>query len=198
MNLSEKILYCRKKAMLSQEALAERVGVSRQAVSKWETGEAVPEVTKLLGLAQTFGVSTDWLLSEDDPAPEAPVEPMKPAPSEIAHTWVDDVPGMLGNLLRKYGWLFGVRMAGSGLLFLLFGGLIRLISGQFFGGGMMIEGELYVSPGELGGFFGPSDIITMGSNIFGLFSGFVMLIGAGMLIGGIILAVALRNMNRSE
>ena len=42
MNLSEKILYCRKKAMLSQEALAERIGVSRQAISKWETGEATP------------------------------------------------------------------------------------------------------------------------------------------------------------
>ena len=38
MNLAEKILYCRKKAGLSQEALAEKLGVSRQAVSKWETG----------------------------------------------------------------------------------------------------------------------------------------------------------------
>ena len=38
MKLSEKILYCRKRAGLSQEALAERLGVSRQAVSKWETG----------------------------------------------------------------------------------------------------------------------------------------------------------------
>ena len=198
MNLSEKILYCRKKAMLSQEALAERIGVSRQAVSKWETGEAVPEVTKLLGLAQTFGVSTDWLLSEDDPAPEAPAEPMKPAPQETTHTWVDDVPGMLGNLLRKYGWLFGVRMAGSGVLFLLFGGLIRLVSGQFFQSGIIIEGDLHVNPGTLYSMADPFDIMTTGSNIFGLFSGFVMLIGAGMLIGGIILAVALRNMNRSE
>ena len=38
MKLPEKILYCRKRAGLSQEALAERLGVSRQAVSKWETG----------------------------------------------------------------------------------------------------------------------------------------------------------------
>ena len=197
MNLSEKILYCRKKAMLSQEALAERIGVSRQAVSKWETGEAVPEVTKLLGLAQTFGVSTDWLLSEDDPAPEAPAEPMKSAPPESTHTWVDDVPGMLGNLLRKYGWLFGVRMAGSGLLFLLFGGLIRLVSGQFFRGGIIFEGDLHVNPGTLYSMSDPF-IMSTGSRIFGLFSGFVMLIGAGMLIGGIILAVALRNMHRSE
>ena len=38
MKLNEKILYCRRKAFLSQEALAERIGVSRQAISKWETG----------------------------------------------------------------------------------------------------------------------------------------------------------------
>ena len=198
MKLSEKILYCRRRAMLSQEALAERIGVSRQAVSKWETGEAMPEVTKLLQLAQTFGVSTDWLLSEDDPEPEASAESVQPLQPENPHTWIDDVPGMLGTLLRKYGWLFGVRMAGSGLLFLLFGGLIRLVAGQFFGGGMMIEGELFVNPGKLGGFSDPFDIMTTGSNIFGLFSGFVMLIGAGMLIGGIVLAVVLRNINRSE
>lgn len=40
MKLSEKIYYCRKKAGKSQEALAEELGVSRQAISKWETGEA--------------------------------------------------------------------------------------------------------------------------------------------------------------
>ena len=47
MKLSEKIYACRKKAGLSQEALAERIGVSRQAISKWETGEASPEISKL-------------------------------------------------------------------------------------------------------------------------------------------------------
>ena len=52
MNLSEKILYCRKKAGLSQEALAEKLGVSRQAISKWETGESVPELSKLVLLAR--------------------------------------------------------------------------------------------------------------------------------------------------
>ena len=55
MTLSEKIVYCRKKAGLSQEELAERVGVSRQAVSKWELADAVPEIGKLLLLAKTFG-----------------------------------------------------------------------------------------------------------------------------------------------
>ena len=66
MKLPEKILYCRKRAGLSQEALAERLGVSRQAVSKWETGEALPETGKLATLAAALGVSVDWLLSEDE------------------------------------------------------------------------------------------------------------------------------------
>lgn len=67
MNLQEKIFYCRKKAGLSQEGLAEKIGVSRQAISKWETGEASPEISKLLALAKEFGVSTDWLFSEEEP-----------------------------------------------------------------------------------------------------------------------------------
>lgn len=67
MKLSEKIFTCRRKAGLSQEALAEELGVSRQAVSKWETGDAVPEIGKLAALAKTFGVTTDWLLSEEEP-----------------------------------------------------------------------------------------------------------------------------------
>ena len=68
----EKIFYCRKKAGLSQEALAEELGVSRQAVSKWETGDAVPEIGKLVSLAKTFDVTTDWLLSEEEPEEEQP------------------------------------------------------------------------------------------------------------------------------
>ncbi|MBQ9647002.1 MAG: helix-turn-helix transcriptional regulator, partial [Oscillospiraceae bacterium] len=73
MNLSEKILYCRRRAGLSQEALAERLGVSRQAVSKWETGDATPELDKLRALAETFRVTADWLLS--DAEPDAPAQP---------------------------------------------------------------------------------------------------------------------------
>ena len=51
---------------MTQVQLAEKLGVSRQAISKWETGEATPEVGKLLLLANVFGVTTDWLLSEDE------------------------------------------------------------------------------------------------------------------------------------
>lgn len=65
MTLHEKIYELRKKNGLSQEALAESLGVSRQSVSKWETGEATPEVSKLLSLSKLFGVTTDYLLNDE-------------------------------------------------------------------------------------------------------------------------------------
>ena len=69
--MGEKIQYYRKKNKLSQEELAARVGVSRQAVSKWELDDATPEVDKLLALAGAFGVTTDELLSPEAPQEEA-------------------------------------------------------------------------------------------------------------------------------
>ena len=66
MKLNEKISCYRREQRLSQEELAARVGVSRQAVSKWELGETSPDIGKLLALAKAFGVTTDHLLNEDE------------------------------------------------------------------------------------------------------------------------------------
>jgi transcriptional regulator with XRE-family HTH domain len=79
MKLSDKIWVCRKKAGLSQEALAEKIGVSRQAISKWETGEAAPEITKLPLLARTFSVTADWLLDDEAGFDEEPTGGEAPA-----------------------------------------------------------------------------------------------------------------------
>lgn len=65
MKISEKIFLLRRCSGLSQEQLAERLGVSRQAVSKWESEQALPETEKLLPLAEQFGVTVDSLLRED-------------------------------------------------------------------------------------------------------------------------------------
>ena len=62
MTLGERIAYYRKKAGYSQEGLAERLGVSRQAISKWETGAADPSTANLLALAKLYGVSAEELL----------------------------------------------------------------------------------------------------------------------------------------
>lgn len=62
MTLFEKIPALRKARGLSQEELAEQLGVSRQAVSKWESGQSLPDLDKILALSEFFGVSTDYLL----------------------------------------------------------------------------------------------------------------------------------------
>lgn len=65
MALSEKIYTLRKKSGLSQEQLAEQLHVSRQAISKWESGASVPESEKLIALSTYFDVSLDDLVKED-------------------------------------------------------------------------------------------------------------------------------------
>ena len=62
MNLAEKIIFERKKVGFSQEQLAERLGITRQAVSKWEAGSTIPEISKLLALSEVFHVSIDYLV----------------------------------------------------------------------------------------------------------------------------------------
>lgn len=62
MSLAKRIAACRKQAGLSQEKLAERMGVSRQTISRWETGEARPDLEKFEQLCGVFSVSADALL----------------------------------------------------------------------------------------------------------------------------------------
>ena len=65
MNLSENLKKIRKENNLSQEQLAEKLSVSRQSVSKWESGQAYPEMDKVLQLCKLFNVSVDDLLNQD-------------------------------------------------------------------------------------------------------------------------------------
>ena len=126
MTLSEKICYCRRKAGISQEVLASRLGVSRQAVSKWETGESEPELSKIKALASEFDVSLDWLLSDADPREEKTTYGYNEGGSTSSAGWIKSVPGFLGSLFRKYGWLGGVYLAVSGLATAFIGWLARL------------------------------------------------------------------------
>lgn len=65
MAFSDNLQYLRKRDKITQEELADKLGVSRQSVSKWETGEAYPETDKLLVLCDLFDVTLDGLLRED-------------------------------------------------------------------------------------------------------------------------------------
>ena len=65
MKLSDKIIKLRKTNGWSQEELAEKLDVSRQAISRWESAAAQPDATNILKLSKLFGVTTDYLLNDD-------------------------------------------------------------------------------------------------------------------------------------
>ena len=236
MKLNEKIYWCRKKIGLSQEALAELIGVSRQSISKWETGDASPEISKLPLLAKAFGVTADWLLSEDGIPEEAPPTPVDPQP-EIPHEpqpavsaapfpeWVEHLPGFIGRAVKKFGWLYGVRTAVSGLLFTLFGFLMRAVTRStldaandlgmmdpFFAeknagitwydeAGNVIDTPYYAD--EVIEALGlttpaPSGISVSASGPFDLVSGFVIFMGVITLIAGIVMAVLLKKWGEQD
>ena len=207
MKLNEKILYYRKAAKMSQEELAAQVGVSRQAVSKWELGEATPEVDKLLSLARAFGVTTDELLSGGEPAggpeqapPPREEPPVYAVPNATASDSFDRAAGLIGRLVRRYGWLAGVDIALGG--FRAFFDTSRDMMSGFGGfdgfGGM---GGVEFSPGtppevqqavleELG----QAPAASPFGGIEGFFLGFatvILIIGIVTMIAGAALAVYL-------
>ena len=94
MTFSEKLTRLRKREGISQEELASYLEVSRQAVSRWEQGTALPDAGNLLKLRQRFHVSVDWLLDEEHDweqlagggVPQTPVPP-EPAAGKSVLPW---------------------------------------------------------------------------------------------------------------
>lgn len=83
MSFAENLQYLRRKNKITQEQLAEEPGVSRQSVSKWETGEAYPETEKLIVLCDKFGVTLDGLLRGDVQGKEESAPCGEEAPQDI-------------------------------------------------------------------------------------------------------------------
>lgn len=127
MKLHEKIYSQRKLKGLSQEELAEKLGVSRQAVSKWETGEALPEITKLKGLSEVFGVTTDFLLNDNEDV-FMRQEVKASDPFDKFTNWIDTLPSKLAPFFRRYGWLGGIVLIALGIYRLVnvFAGVIMM------------------------------------------------------------------------
>ena len=67
MNIADRIQCLRKNKGLSQEELADKVGVSRQAVSKWESEQSTPDLEKIIIMSDYFGVTTDYILKGIEP-----------------------------------------------------------------------------------------------------------------------------------
>ncbi len=100
--LPEKLTTLRKEKGLSQNELAEMLYVTRQAVSRWETGEAAPSVDNLIALRDLYGVSVDYLLFDEweEGEPGTPAGPVKavspPAPGRPIRSGI--VPALLTAL----------------------------------------------------------------------------------------------------
>lgn len=97
MTIGERIAQKRKELGLSQEALGEKMGVSRQSIYKWESDTALPEIEKLVKLGREFGVSVGWLLGEEDDAPER----QELTPAQLA--MVEEIVGRYLNA-RQADW----------------------------------------------------------------------------------------------
>lgn len=113
MTFGEKLQSLRQRSGMSQDALAERLDVSRQAVSRWERDETMPETDKVVALADVFGVTTDYLLrpqAEEQPSPEEQPPCSGPAPAER------DTISRLGYLAKTKGYLLGWVLIAWGVL----------------------------------------------------------------------------------
>ena len=116
MTFSEKLLRLRKGAGLSQEELAEKLGVSRQAVSRWESGAALPDAPNLLGLSRLFGISIDYLL-HDEYEREGDLPAVKESHRKLRAFYRDRLTAGIGRSLGAIG--------GLGLLGLYIGSRLR-------------------------------------------------------------------------
>ena len=101
MILADKITELRKKNGWSQEELADKLGVSRQAVSKWEGAQSIPDLERVLAMSRLFGVSTDYLLKDEIEA-EAPLSvPAEEVVSSVRRVTMEEAGEYLA-LVRTY------------------------------------------------------------------------------------------------
>ena len=144
MSLGTNLSRLRGRSGLSQDALAEKIGVSRQSVSKWENDSSVPELEKLIRLAEIFDVTLDELVRDVRPEPEAvsragPAEPGEPAaPLASAAPLPEPAapPASTASPARKI----------VGIVLLCMGGLVLLLLTVLVGLGGLLAGLIYASP----------------------------------------------------
>lgn len=155
MRLEEKLTVLRKESGYTQLDLAEKVRVSRQAISKWETGRALPSAENLKYLSELFGVSVDYLLNDDMTEEPKPKE-QEPAPepqTEEAQTEEAVVPEKEKGKPVKWKYIAALL-----LTVLLIGLLIGVFVGKY--------SERHISIGDIVG--EEVDVATSGEFSLGI------------------------------
>lgn len=177
MDLGEKIQELRKRKGMSQEQLAEYLGVTRQSISKWELGASVPDIDKLKMISRLFAVSMDELLDNEVKD--------RPPVSESCNTpkvrKVDQLLGQIEWLIKKKGYKFGYVLMGWGAVALL------IIIGFAF----MFWGTLNAmkSMEDNFGYIVNNDPSDSALRVFALAPYLLMVIPAAVIILGIIIVV---------
>ncbi|MCR5422130.1 MAG: helix-turn-helix domain-containing protein [Bacilli bacterium] len=125
MILADKIINLRKKAGMSQEELAYQLGVSRQAVSKWEGAQSIPDINKIIDMSALFGVSTDYLLKDEIEDVEYIQEDENTENTTLRKVTMEEANDYLNAVDKlRYRYSFGVScMILSPVTLILFGGL---------------------------------------------------------------------------
>ncbi len=120
MKLHDKLLKLRKEQGMTQEELAEQLNVSRQAVSRWEMGTALPDTENVLHLSKLYGVSTDYLLNDDyESDKDLPVvKRAKMETEEKLHRRFSFISSSLSELILFMGMFYSVVRGSKTWLFI--------------------------------------------------------------------------------
>lgn len=118
MNIGDRIQQLRKTAGISQEELADKTGVSRQAVSKWESGQSIPDMEKIILLSDYFETTTDYLLKGIAPSKEK-----QHLLNAMLFAIAGTVFNAIGVIIALVLWIErqAVSAAGIGIIIMLFG-----------------------------------------------------------------------------
>ncbi len=174
MAFSGKLLLLRREKGFSQENLADRLLVSRQSVSKWESGAAMPEIDKLVSMADIFGVSVDYLIRED-------ASPAVSDPVNMGSSLAEDLKEIKGYLKRHgpYEFVSRTRLWGMPLVHVKFSRFSRTPG---IAKGIIAIGDVALGMVSIGGL--ALGLVSLGGLSLGLllaFGGFAL---GGFALGG--------------
>lgn len=125
MTIADRIQHLRKAKGMSQEELADQIGVSRQAVSKWESGQTSPDLEKIILLSDLFDVTTDYLLKGLEPSPNESARP-NGKPNAGIFSIVGTALNFMGIIVAAMVW-YEEQVATAtaiGLIFLVIGCMV--------------------------------------------------------------------------
>ena len=123
LQIANRLLQLRKERGLSQEELADQLGISRQAVSKWERAEASPDTDNLICLAKLYNVSLDYLLQTEDSLETIKTEQIKEEAKIIVDEDVEDEDAKKPKVLNMLSGLIPVLIT---ITYFILGGVFNL------------------------------------------------------------------------